>query len=101
VQTYREHSVNVVNHTSRLTAKDASVCAFCRALDGIPFTLSEFQSVTVRWGSQLRRIGVPAHPSGRCSPMPEVGIGADGLPPLPERLPDSAGGRPITIIGGG
>lgn len=98
VSTYERYGSDVVGHTSRLTAKDASVCAFCRALDGIPFTHQEFQSVTVSWGSQPRRIGVPAHPSGRCSPMPEIGLSADELAPLRERLPASAGGKPITLV---
>jgi hypothetical protein len=98
LDTYEQHGTDVVGHTSRLTAKDASVCAFCRALDGIPFTLSEFRSVTVSWGGQSRRIGVPAHPNGRCSPVPEIGLSADDLDPLSERIPDSAGGRPITIL---
>jgi len=98
VAAYEGYGADVVTHTSRLTAKDASVCAFCRALDGIPFTLSEFQSVTVSWGGQPRRVGIPAHANGRCSPMPEIGLTADELPPLEERIPDSAGGRPITIL---
>jgi len=98
LQTYEQHGADVVGHTARLTAKDASVCAFCRALDGIPFTLGEFQTVTVSWGGQPRRIGVPAHPNGRCTPVPEIGLEAGDLDPLGERLPDSAGGRPITIL---
>jgi len=98
VSAYEDYGADVVTHTSRLSAKDASVCAFCRALDGVPFTLSEFQSVAVSWGGQPYRIGVPAHPNGRCSPMPEIGLSADELDPLDERIPDSAGGRPITIL---
>ena len=98
LDTYEQHGADVVGHTSRMTAKDASVCSFCRALDSVPFTLSEFRSVTVSWGGQPRRIGVPAHPSGRCSPVPEIGLPADGLDPLSERIPDSAGGRPIAIL---
>jgi hypothetical protein len=98
VAQYERHGADVVSHTSRLTAKDDDVCAFCRALDGVPFTLSEFQTVTVQWGTQPRRIGIPAHPNGRCSPMPEVGLSGDELPPLAERIPNEAGGRPITIL---
>ena len=95
---YESNDASVVSHSSRMTAKDASVCAFCRALDGVPFSLSEFQNVVVSWGGQPYRIGVPAHPNGRCSPMPEIGIDADGLDPLDERIPNSAGGKPITIL---
>lgn len=98
LDTYEQHGTDVVGHTSRLTAKDASVCAFCRALGDVPFTLSEFRSVTVSWGGQSRRIGVPAHPNGRCSPVPEIGLSAGDLPPLDERIPNTAGGRPITIL---
>lgn len=98
LDTYEQHGTDVVGHTSRMTAKDASVCSFCRALDGVPFTLSEFRSVTVSWGGQPRRVGVPAHPNGRCSPVPEIGLSADRLDPLSERIPDSAGGRPIAIL---
>jgi len=98
LSTYEQHGADVVGHTSRLTAKDTSVCSFCRALEDIPFTLSEFRSVTVSWGGQPRRIGVPAHPSGRCSPMPEIGLSADELDPLAERIPNTAGGRPIAIL---
>ena len=98
IDVYRQHDTDVVAHTSRLTAKDTSVCAFCRALGDIPFTLAEFQTVTVSWGGQPRRIGVPAHANGRCSPMPEVGLDSDDLDPLDERIPDAAGGRPITIL---
>jgi len=98
IDVYQSNDAEVVSHSSRLTAKDTSVCAFCRALDGVPFTLSEFSSVTVSWGGQPYRVGVPAHPNGRCSPMPEIGIDADGLDPLDERIPNSAGGKPITIL---
>jgi hypothetical protein len=98
LDTYEQHGTDVVGHTSRMTAKDASVCSFCRALDDVPFTLSEFQSVTVSWGGQPRRIGVPAHPNGRCTPVPEIGLSGNDLDPLSERIPDSAGGRPITIL---
>lgn len=98
LNTYEQHGTDVVGHTSRLTAKDASVCSFCRALEDIPFTLSEFRSVTVSWGGQPRRIGVPAHPNGRCSPVPEIGLSADELDPLAERIPNTAGGRPIAIL---
>ena len=98
VAAYEDYGADVVTHTSRLTAADTHVCAFCRKLDGIPFTLTEFQSVTVSWGGQPYRIGIPAHPSGRCSPMPEIGLSADDLDSLEERIPDSAGGRPITIL---
>lgn len=95
---YEDVNATVVSHASRLTAKDASVCAFCRALDDVPFTLSEFQNVTVQWGSQTRRIGVPAHPNCRCSPMPEIGLDNTSLDSLADRIPNTAGGRPITIL---
>jgi hypothetical protein len=74
------------------------VCDFCEKLEDVPFTLSEFQSVAVTWGTQPYRIGVPAHPNGRCSPMPEIGLSAADLDPLEERIPNTAGGKPITIL---
>jgi hypothetical protein len=95
---YQSNDAEVVSHSSRLTAQDQNVCAFCRSLEGIPFALSEFQSVVVSWGGQPYRIGVPAHPNGRCSPMPEVGLDGDDLDPLDERIPGSAGGKPISIL---
>jgi len=98
IDVYESNDAEVVSHTSRLTAKDPSVCAFCRALEDVPFTLSEFQSVAVTWGTQPYRIGVPAHPNGRCSPMPEIGLSAADLDPLEERIPNTAGGKPITIL---
>ena len=98
ISTYEQHGADVVGHTSRLTSQDLSVCAFCRALGDVPFTLSEFQSVTVSWGGQPYRVGVPSHPHDRCSPVPEIGLSADDLDPLDERIPDSAGGKPITIL---
>jgi SPP1 gp7 family putative phage head morphogenesis protein len=98
VNTYERAGAGVVSHTSRQTAADASVCPWCRRLDGVPFTLSEFQSVTVRWGNQLMRVGVPAHPNGRCSPMPEVGLSGGDLPPLEERIPDTIRGKSVSIV---
>lgn len=98
VNTYERAGAEVVSHTSRLTAKDARVCAFCRALDEVPFTLDEFQSVTVQWGSQTMRVGVTAHPNGRCSPVPEIGLSPGELPPLEERIPDSIRGKPVQIL---
>lgn len=95
---YERAGAEVVTHTSRLTAKDASVCPFCRALEGVPFTLREFQNVTVRWGSQIMRIGIPAHPNGRCSPMPEIGLSGDDLAPLSERIPNSIRGKGVTLL---
>jgi hypothetical protein len=98
ISTYEQHGADVVSHTSRLTAKDASVCSYCRALGGVPFTLSEFQTATVSWGGQPYRVGIPSHPNDRCSPVPEVGLSAGELDPLRERIPDSAGGKPITLL---
>lgn len=98
LNTYERAGTDVVSHTSRMTAKDARVCPFCRALDGVPFTLSEFQSVTVRWGTQVMRVGVPAHPNGRCSPIPEIGLSGDELGTLEERIPDSIRGKTVTIL---
>lgn len=99
LRTYEQAGVDVVNHTSRLTAQDQRVCPFCRALEGIPFTLTEFASGTVQWGTQTMRLGIPAHPNGRCSPMPEVGLDGDELEPLEDRVPDSIRGKPVTVIG--
>lgn len=98
IDVYESNSAEVVSHSSRLTAKDASVCAFCRALEDVPFTLSEFRSATVLWGGQPYHIGIPSHPRDRCSPMPEIGLSADDLDPLEERIPNTAGGKPITIL---
>jgi len=98
VTEYEENGAEVVQHTARITAKDARVCPWCRALDDVPFTLDEFQSVTARWGSQIMRVGVVAHPNGRCSPVPKIGVDPDNLPPLEERIPDTIRGRDVTII---
>jgi len=98
ISTYEQNDAEVVSHTSRMTARDASVCAYCRALSDVPFTLSEFQNVTVTWGTQPYRVGVPAHVNGRCSPVPEIGLTGDDLDPLEERIPNTAGGKPITIL---
>lgn len=98
LNTYEEAGADVVSHTSRMTAKDARVCAFCRALDDVPFTLREFRSVAVQWGGQTMRVGVPSHPNGRCSPMPEVGLSGNDLPALEERIPDSIRGEPVAIL---
>lgn len=98
LDSYEQNGATVVGHTARMTAKDASVCAFCRALDGVPFTLAEFRTVTVMWGSQPYQIGVPAHPNGRCTPAPEIGLDDGDLAPLRERLPNTAGGKPITLL---
>lgn len=98
IQEYEQAGAEVVNHTSRLTAQDEDVCAFCRALGGVPFTLQEFQTVTVQWGSQVMRVGIVSHPNDRCAPVPEVGLSADGLAPLEERIPDTIRGKPVTIL---
>lgn len=98
LNTYERAGADVVTHTSRLTAQDPRVCPFCRALEDIPFTLQEFQSVAVRWGSQIMRVGIPAHVNGRCSPVPEVGLNGDELGTLDERIPDTIRGKSVTII---
>jgi len=95
---YEENGAEVVQHTARMTAKDARVCPFCRALDDIPFTLDEFQSVAVRWGSQVMRVGIPSHPNDRCSPVPKIGVSAEDLEPLEERIPDTIRGKDVTIL---
>lgn len=98
LNTYEEADAEVVSHVGRMTAKDARVCGFCRALEDVPFTLSEFQTVTVRWGSQIMRVGVPAHPQGRCSPVPKLDISAGDLAPLEKRIPDTIRGKQVSIL---
>ena len=88
---YERAGAETVSHTSRLTALDEDVCPFCRALNEVPFTLQEFQNVTVRWGSQIMRVGVVSHPNCRCSPVPEIGLSE--LDPIEERIPNAIRGK--------
>jgi hypothetical protein len=98
LRTYEDAGAEVVSHVSRMTAMDDDVCAWCRSISDIPFTLEEFQSVAVRWGTQIMRVGVPSHPNGRCSPMPEVGISPGELAPLEDRIPETIRGKSVAII---
>ena len=98
LRTYEDAGADVVSHTSRMTARDASVCPWCRRLDSVPFTLQEFQTVTARWRGQMWRAGVPGHPNCRCTPSPELGVSGDDLAPLEDRIPDTIRGKSVTII---
>jgi uncharacterized protein with gpF-like domain len=85
-----------VSHGEWSTAKDARVCAFCRALDGTAFNTQEMRETTVEVTASLTddgnfagntfRLKPPAHPQGRCRILPQ--IGADITGSLNDRLPE-------------
>lgn len=85
---YREAGVEGVSHAGRMVTPDESLCPWCRAIRDTVFTLEEFSGTRVRWRGQEWFVGVPAHPNGRCAPVPKPGV--DELPPIEERLPDGA-----------
>ena len=76
-----------VRHGEWQTAGDDRVCAFCQALNGSVFTISEMRNETFTLGSQTFRLRPPAHPMGRCRILPEIGIDFQDLAPLDDRLP--------------
>lgn len=90
--TYERAGVDVVSHGEWQTAGDTEVCPFCRRLGGEVFRISEFRANhAVVFRGQTYRLGFPAHPNGRCAPLPVVGEVTD-LSPLTDRVP----GRLIT-----
>lgn len=85
--TYERAGVDVVGHGEWQTAGDTDVCPFCRRLGGEVFRISEWRgNHTVVFRGQTYRLGFPAHPNGRCSPLPVIGD-VDDLAPLRERVP--------------
>lgn len=98
INEYQKMGVEGVQHVGRMTAKDESVCPFCRAIDDVTFTMAEFTTGAVTWGAQTMRLGIPSHPNGRCTVMPTVDVGE--LEPLEERLPNTIRGKPVLIIRG-
>ncbi len=82
-----ENGVGVASHASWLHSHDTHVCAYCRKLGGINFTLEEMRSVRVQFRGQIYRLRPAAHVRGRCSVSPSIGLDPEDLPPLEERLP--------------
>ncbi len=87
VDRLEENGVGVASHASWLHSHDTHVCAYCRKLGGINFTLEEMRSTSVQFRGQIYRLMPAAHPRGRCSVSPSIGLGPDDLDPLEERLP--------------
>lgn len=79
--------VNVtVKHGSWETARDDRVCAICKSLKGITFTLDELENGSFRMDGYDYQLKPPAHPNGRCHIQTQVGFDPEDLPPLAERL---------------
>lgn len=78
-----------VSHVGRVTAKDPSVCSFCRKTSDNVYSIEEFESTTVQFRGSIYRLAPPSHPQGRCSVAIEVGVTEDDLRPLSERVPGS------------
>jgi len=76
-----------VRHSAFLTAKDGSVCPFCRRIEDNVLTIDEMRSTTTRFRGQIYRAKPAAHPNCRCSVVPKIGVGSDELAPLRERVP--------------
>lgn len=70
------------------TADDDRVCPICEALDGIAFTTEEMRDGTFELAGSTWQLKPPAHPMGRCTLLPTVGVSQEDLAPLSERLPD-------------
>jgi len=87
LENYQKAGVNTVGHVGRVTAGDASVCAFCRRIRDEVFTIDEFRDVVVQWRGKVYRVGIPGHPAGRCLVVPRTGIETGALDPLTERVP--------------
>jgi len=85
--TYERAGVDLVSHGEWQTAMDTDVCPFCRRLGSEVFRISEFRANhTVQFRDQIYRLNFPAHPNGRCAPLPVIGE-PDELEPLSERVP--------------
>lgn len=87
LNTYEQAGEGVVSHATWFSADDDRTCDYCRKLDGLDFTISEMRNTTVQFRGQIYRLSPPAHPRGRCSPAPSVGLSGRELEPLAERLP--------------
>lgn len=76
-------------------ADDSRTCAFCRALDGTPFRITEMENTTVTVTSEIGenflgrtfRLKPPAHVQGRCNISLLVGGEVTGG--IDDRLPDA------------
>lgn len=88
VKRYQDAGVDGISHMGRMVTPDESLCPWCRAIRDTVFTLEEFSGTRVLWRGQEWFVGVPAHPSGRCAPVPKPGV--ENLPPIEERLPQGA-----------
>jgi hypothetical protein len=67
-------------------AGDTRVCPFCRRLNGVEMTIDEMLGTHVLWRGQIYRLAPPAHPDGRCTPLPSVGA-SPPTEPLADRVP--------------
>lgn len=87
---YERAGTDVVSHGEWATADDDRVCAICEALEGRSFTIGEMRDTDFEMdGVGFRvRLRPPAHPNGRCTIIPAVGVDPPETP-LAERLPDS------------
>lgn len=77
-------------HGAWFTSLDEDVCAFCRRVGDLEFSISEMRGTTVQFRGQIYRLKPPAHPQGRCTILPSIGGITE---PLAERLPAE-----ITIV---
>jgi SPP1 gp7 family putative phage head morphogenesis protein len=83
-----EQDTDIVVSHEWATAGDDRVCPICKAIDGIMFTTEEMREGTFELGGNTWQLKPPAHPMGRCTLLPTVGVSPEDLPPLDERLPD-------------
>lgn len=84
----QDAGVDAAMHGEWGATDDSRTCPFCRAMDGVVFRVSELRGTTaVTFRGQTYRLGFPAHPNGRCAPIPAVGVDVGALAPLAERAP--------------
>lgn len=99
IENYRRAGVDTVGHVGRIVTPDDALCPFCRRLADETFTLTEFTGTRVLWRGTEYFVGCPAHPNGRCAPIPKPGIDADELPPLEDRVPGTVIGVGFDLYG--
>ncbi len=86
-QVSQDSDVNVsVRHGRWQTAEDDRVCEICTALNGVMFTLDEFESGSFRVDGYDYQLRPPAHPGCRCHTQVQVGYDPEDLPPIEERM---------------
>jgi len=87
-QTRDDADVDIgLQHGDWQATQDTQTCPFCRRLSGETLTFREMRNTAVQFRGQVYRLKPPAHPNGRCTILPALGVDPGSLDPLEERVP--------------